>query len=360
MLDDDVETVIDAAYELASGEAGLLDLPPLIARAMPYEWVLMGTRRGLLPLELATNMPDDVVASYAGHYYRIDPWTPRQFGQPGFGRVVHVSWEEVGPRFEHTEFYQDFARTLGTIEPLAVKHHIGDGIELQLAVNGRRANGEPGLDEKERLGAIGRHLVRAIQLRRRLSMAAGEQRITTNVLDRVGFGVAVVDAELRVSLVNRAAERLLGTALTIRGKRLVATAPADDATLRRLVADVVNGGTGGALQLAGDPGLLIRLSRLPPRLMRGAARTYALIAFADPKRSPGDDTAMLRALFGLSPAEADVAIGIVGGETLERLALRRGVRLSTVKTQLENIFAKTGTQSQRDLVRLIGRIPAVE
>ena len=64
-------------------------------------------------------------------------------------------------------------------------------------------------------------------------------------------------------------------------------------------------------------------------------------------------------LFGLSSAEARLAGALTLGESLEVYARENEVRLSTLKTQLRSIFAKTGTDRQSAIVRLIVGIPAV-
>ena len=65
---------------------------------------------------------------------------------------------------------------------------------------------------------------------------------------------------------------------------------------------------------------------------------------------------MLRNLFGLTPAEAEVARAICGGVTKSSVAASRGLRESTVRTQVRSILAKTGTTNLRDLKRLLATL----
>lgn len=67
----------------------------------------------------------------------------------------------------------------------------------------------------------------------------------------------------------------------------------------------------------------------------------------------------LMQLFGLSAAEARLARALASGETLEAYARENALKIPTVKTQLQATFAKTGTDRQAALVRLIMGIPAV-
>jgi DNA-binding CsgD family transcriptional regulator len=67
----------------------------------------------------------------------------------------------------------------------------------------------------------------------------------------------------------------------------------------------------------------------------------------------GFSEASLRSRFCLSPAEAQIALGIAKGETLAEIAKARSVSVSTARGQLKSVFAKTGTHRQAELVRLL-------
>ena len=63
---------------------------------------------------------------------------------------------------------------------------------------------------------------------------------------------------------------------------------------------------------------------------------------------------LLRELFGLTANEAEVACALYGGVTKQAVAAARGVRVSTIRTQVDAILAKTGATNLRDLEQLLG------
>jgi GAF domain-containing protein len=63
----------------------------------------------------------------------------------------------------------------------------------------------------------------------------------------------------------------------------------------------------------------------------------------------------LRSNFGLTAAEADIALGIARGETLSALATVRGITIATARTQLKVVFEKLGAHRQSQLVALLSR-----
>jgi pimeloyl-ACP methyl ester carboxylesterase/DNA-binding CsgD family transcriptional regulator len=66
----------------------------------------------------------------------------------------------------------------------------------------------------------------------------------------------------------------------------------------------------------------------------------------------GDVEAVLRTLFGATPAEAKAAARFAEGLTAREVAAALGVKEATVRGQLKAVFAKTGVNKAKDLVRL--------
>ena len=66
----------------------------------------------------------------------------------------------------------------------------------------------------------------------------------------------------------------------------------------------------------------------------------------------GDVESVLRDLFGATPAESRVAAQFAEGLTAREVAATLGVKEATVRGQLKSVFAKTGVNKAKDLVRL--------
>lgn len=62
---------------------------------------------------------------------------------------------------------------------------------------------------------------------------------------------------------------------------------------------------------------------------------------------------LLQGLFDLTVAEARVARAIADGQTLADLAQASGVAISTIRTQLNAVFGKTGVSRQAELAKLL-------
>jgi len=95
-------------------------------------------------------------------------------------------------------------------------------------------------------------------------------------------------------------------------------------------------------------------SRLIPMALAAASRTCGQSQAAPASDRAGlPDMARLRAEFGLTKAEARLALRLAGGASLASAAEAFDVKLTTIRSQLQQVFAKTGTSRQAELVALL-------
>jgi DNA-binding CsgD family transcriptional regulator len=85
-------------------------------------------------------------------------------------------------------------------------------------------------------------------------------------------------------------------------------------------------------------------------------RRAALVIIHDPARTSPPMPTTLSQAFGLTAAESQLALALLRGETVAEFATRQGIAVPTVRTQLASIFAKTGTNRQAALVRLLASL----
>ena len=65
---------------------------------------------------------------------------------------------------------------------------------------------------------------------------------------------------------------------------------------------------------------------------------------------------LLKSSFGLTNAEARLAIELARGSSLSQAAEAFGVRYQTARSQLRAVFAKTDTHRQSQLAALLARL----
>jgi DNA-binding CsgD family transcriptional regulator len=299
-----------------------------------------------------------------------DPAAPPWPGQAGAAEPDGPAriWSSAGPVPEasRSAVHDRPGRDSGLGPALGVALPLGSGV---LRIGLHRPEGAVPFAEAEAalLRAALPHLHRALRLRQRL--AAGEAAATQGraALDALAMPVLVVDPDLALLAANLAAESLLAAGGVLRLVRrpglhgLLAGQREDMAPLRAIVrATALSGGPGGAVRLhdaRGRAALAALVAPLPQRIAQ-APRPVGRIAgcallrlrpFAAPPPGPG----LLRDLFGLSQAEAEIAIAMSAATSKAAVAAARGLRETTVRTQVRAVLEKTGTANLRELAALL-------
>lgn len=326
-------------------------------------------------------IPGEAVAAYGREYRAHDIWTQRAAAvlrRPGAVPRVSTSGQLVPDgEFLRSEFWNGFGRryglryVVGTVLPLGAAGAMPIGLH--------RPAGTAPFDEAEKrlLEAALPHLRRALQLRHRLA-AVARPAVGTGLaaLDAMAGGVLVVEPGLRVVLANVAAEAMAeagqGFQLLREGGRmpaptsLVPSRREERAALLRLAdAVALAGEPGGAIRLhteEGAPAAAALVTPLPARFadqpfrIAGRVPGQALVMLRGLDAPPPPRAALLRDLFGLTAAEAEVARALAGGASKGRVAGQRGASEATVRTQVRAVLAKTGAANLRELERVLAGI----
>ena len=182
--------------------------------------------------------------------------------------------------------------------------------------------------------------------------------IALRALDQLCTGVIVTDNARLVIEMNQAAGAMveLEDGLLIREGRFCAGRVFETAKVAKLI-DVATEGksstVAGRMVIGRCDGLSpYVLTVMPLQAEPISYRRFAMIIIVDPSRyAPSESD--LTDLFGLSPAEARVAVALMTGETLSDIAMGFGLQITTVRTQLRSILKKVGVRRQFDLVRVL-------
>lgn len=293
---------------------------------------------------------------YAERYYALDPWVSAVRRRGLNGKAVPGQELVDDLTLRNSEFYSDFMRPTKTEEAIgAVLDTPQFGVGLGIHRSLHRPFGER---QQARLQAILPHLAQVIRLR--AGVAERDRRCETayDALDAARSPVIICSPRGIVRFANNAATRADGEASGISLGSLarplgLATA---DATreLHALIAVAAAGGSGGVLRVAALDGsdLFLTVAPLPVRDSWPRENNVIVIVRGHAtERLPGRD--QLGHLFDLTPAEAEIALGLLTGRSLGELREERGVTENTIRTQLAQVLAKTGTANQRELVRLL-------
>lgn len=265
--------------------------------------------------------------------------------------------ELVAPeRYEQSRIYNEWIRPMGddTFRCLGAAISTPAGIG---EIGFHRGKDQPAFDEAtvQAVNAGLVHLQRMITIRGKLRAAARPAA----ALDVTAHAVFTLDQQGRVLHHNAAAEAMLRRkdGLTVRGERLAAFATSDQNMLHAAIARAT------APEGAEASALLIQRANGPPYEVsvasvhkNGLGRHVIVLVTDRTVHDPSLET-RVRTLYGLTRAEAEVALRLTEGVPVERLAAERRVAVGTVRTQIKSIAAKMGCSRQSELVANISTLP---
>jgi len=209
------------------------------------------------------------------------------------------------------------------------------------------------------------HLDRAARLQMRLNLVTLRSELVSGALDRLTVGVVVVDqTSSRIIWHNRRAAEIASDpqVLTFVGQRFTGRDAASTQSIRELIARAVDRGEAGLLPIEREdlrPLLLIAAPLKPGGMHDMSAQPgetgYGVLFISDPDLSENLSVESLQSAFELTFREAQTAIAIANGRGLKTAARAMGVAPTTARSQLQQVFAKTGTSHQAELAALVHR-----
>lgn len=175
--------------------------------------------------------------------------------------------------------------------------------------------------------------------------------LVASTLDRMAAGFVLADASLEVVQANGTASEIMVEAdgIGLRGGKIAGVSAQ---TLRRIFAEIIqSNGKGQALALERPyrRPLLCQISLFS----KDPARLALLLL--DPDRQPRLSSDVAIKMYGLTPTEAKLAIALAGGKRTDEIAEDFSIAATTISFHLQNLFRKTQTTRQSDLVALMLR-----
>jgi DNA-binding CsgD family transcriptional regulator len=179
------------------------------------------------------------------------------------------------------------------------------------------------------------------------------------MLDHVDYGMLLVRNDGSLIHMNCVARDALNDehALFADHQRIAARR-ADDA---QRLADALAGAARGLRRLLtlGGPACSGSVAVIPLPATDGAAESVTLLVLGKRRVCEDLSVQMFARTHDLTPGEVDVLAALCSGDKPSAIAHRRGVALSTVRSQVANIRLKTRAGSVAALVRQVWALPPI-
>lgn len=301
------------------------------------------------------------VESYETHFFAADPFVRLAEGD------VFSAEELIGPQWIQSQYYHDF------LEPIGVRHLLGadiytkDGIECRFRITRSADAGPFSTDERSLIKLLLPHLKRSIQLHARLDFLECERSLFAGTVNRMLLGMLSFDANGNIVETNQEARRILAEkdGIWLAGNNICIESSQESRDLQRMLRSALagtNSGEGPGVVEAmavtrpsgrAKLGILVRAIPLG-RWSESRQRPAVAVFLRDPEANSAQPSQeLVRRLFGLTRMEAQLALLLTEGFTLDEAAEKMNVRRNTARTHLRSIFCKTGVTRQTMLVRLL-------
>jgi DNA-binding CsgD family transcriptional regulator len=316
-------------------------------------------------------VPEPQELAYLSHYAPLSPRFPPEVLRQ---RPGEINWDyrvldETG--IERNAFYMEF------LAPLDMRYFIGGMLKTGPSEFGAFAiqrSARNGHADQAQIGLMRRlvpHASQALDVARRLRSAADAHRSLEQAFDWLSDGVALLDADARVTYANQAFDAIAraGDGIALRARRIDFTGP----KARRRFAEAFHAvtilhdgnpeGLGRDFPVArnsGAPAYMVSVRLLCAKADdpgRGG-RALALVLVNDPLDANRVALNVLRDAFGLTGAEAALAQALQNGIAVSDYARSRAISLNTAYTHLRRIKEKTGSHRTAELIRKLNDLRA--
>lgn len=301
---------------------------------------------------------------YFEKYWSMNPVFPAAtFVESG---VIYTPSEMV-PQAElvETRFYKEWMKPQGIVGCVATNLEKGAASSTVLTIRRNEGRGMVDVEMRHRAALIVPHFQRAASIGRLFNQSKATQAVLTETLENVEAGLFLVGPNGYIVFANAPGRFILdeGTLLRERGNLLAAVAP----EAHRMLRDTFVAAEGGDMSVGGR-GVSIPLSTSPharwfahvlPLTSGDRQRTGALYSAVAAvfvrKTSPASPPPLetLANLYKLTASEVRVLDAVMKVSGIRALADLLGISQATVKTHLHNVFRKTGTNRQSELLKLI-------
>ncbi len=312
----------------------------------------------------------EVGLHYIRDYHSIDPRIPIVLNaQMGEWASCHHHIDDAA--VAASPFYQDFLIPFGGRYVSGAKIYQDQEIIAVLGIH--RGVGMTPLNETDLALArrLGVHVSNALGIWRRQRNRLREALLGTAVLQRMTHPLLLIDEQLQLHFANEAAAAALASDRRLRvvddtlhlGSRhdraqlalaLRSLSLSDEAAFGR-ISVAQKRAVVRLTSPAGEPSMILVVLAIRPHETMGAfgPLPLALVLVHDIAMRVVPDPLLVAAAFGLTPAESRVAVRLAAGLSVAETAEALGVALSTVRTQLLEVFQKVGVNKQQDLAHAL-------
>lgn len=300
------------------------------------------------------------IESYNKKHFALDPFVDLPEGEALALR------EFIDPEvLEKSEFYKTSLAPAGIYDILGADLSVARELSVRLRISRLDGSEAFGNDEKNFVKGLLPHLERALRIHANMNKVESERALYASAMEQLAVGTVILDEKGSFLQCNQTAQKLIDKkdGLTNSKGSLHLSNREQTGELQRIITTVLATQKKGEISAVeamratrpsglSDLGIVVRPVPMTEWSEGKSVPTVAIFV-SDPEQTSETPVQIITRMFGVTPAEASLAMLLVNGLTLDEAAKMQGVSRNTTRTHLRSIFAKTGVSRQTMLVRLI-------
>ncbi|RLL41976.1 LuxR family transcriptional regulator [Acinetobacter cumulans] len=283
----------------------------------------------------------------------------------GVGGVMHfdLSHYASSTNADKQEFYEKCLKITGISYIAAVLLDKGEYRWSVLGIHREAVNQEFSHDEMMFFQRLGVHIRRSLQIYKQLSFAQTMGQNLFQILDLIKIGIILIDEDKVLKYSNKAAQALLEQSKLFEfdQKNRLLVRRDQQAKFEKTVQSAfykrqdTHHDIGGVLELKAKNGQDYMLSITPlssiQHLIQIEQGAFAVLFLSEKQQQYSLSNDYLKETFALTTRECEMCVRFVNGANMEDIATQCSLTISSVRTYFKNIFAKTQSTTQVELMR---------
>lgn len=310
--------------------------------------------------------------NYHDYFSKVDLLNPYIEKQP-LGSTFESHLAIPCKELKKSEIYNDLFKHYDIHYGLGGNIFKRKDILARIGLHRAYAKGPFNNNERDLVKLILPHLQRAFELGAHLEEMRAQLDDMHTALYGSSIPLILIDEALNVAFMNRQAENFISdeNGLFIRGNRLYTAQTSEQSQLTNIISQAVLIGAGKSSEMctgmrvcttSDNERFNIFITPYPPRttaFLGHNKRICAAIFIHKFNQKHTLPAGLLCALYGLTPSEIRLAENVLNGLLPNEIATKHGVSVNTIRSQLRSLFAKTETQRQAELVRLLSGLTGI-
>jgi DNA-binding CsgD family transcriptional regulator len=300
---------------------------------------------------------------YFDKYIKLDPASSGHY----FAEVEQpIATADLMPydEFLETRFYKEWVQPQGLVDFVSALLDKSATTAALFGVFRRERDGIVDDETRRRMRLIIPHIRRAVLIGNVLDLTTTRKTTFADTLSGLAAAVFLVDQNARIVFANRSGEIMLdeGSILLRKDSVLTTVDPRITTALPDVIAsardgDAAIGVNGIAVPLCSPPEpWLAHILPLTSGARQHAGMEYSAVAAVFVHQASLEAPSSMQTMskiYRLTPSELRVLAAVSEVGSISAVAEIIGIGEATVKTHLQRLFAKTGTNRQTELIKLV-------